>query len=207
MSQIINQLNSEQKPEVGKTGNIIAKIFHPVFLFLYLLLIYYVIYRNRISLPLFLLSLVFTIALPIAFIYFTTDDIYLNDRKKRPIPLLATAALYFAFYWVSGFFDIPYFLNLYLLSLSIGLFFLFLINFKFKISLHGSGIGSFLPFVIFLASQSGFSAQFWVLSGFSLLAAYLVLRQRLISNSHTFSEVICGFLLGFVISFAVLFFQ
>jgi hypothetical protein len=206
LSQIINQLKQESN-SAGNTGNLIAKIFHPVFLFLYLLLIYYVIYGNGISLPLFLLSLLFTIALPIAFIYFTTDDIYLNDRKKRVLPLLITVSLYFVFYWVSGFFSIPYFLKLYLLSLSIGLFFLILINFNFKISLHGSGIGSFLPFVIFLAFQSGFGLQFWLLSGFSLFAAYLVLRQRLISNSHTLAEVISGFLLGFVISLSVLFFQ
>lgn len=200
-------MKSEQEP-TEKPGNIIAKIFHPVFLFFYLLILYFLLNTEEqtdLNWLLFVAAIVFTILLPVAFIYFTTDDIYLNDRKKRALPLFVTASLYFTFYWVSGFFSIPYLLKLYLLSLSIGLFFLFLINFKFKISLHGSGIGSFLPFFIFLAFQYGSGPQFWVLSGFSLFVTYLVLRQRLISNSHSIAEVASGFLLGLITSSAILF--
>src|SRR5690242_7847716 len=76
----------------------------------------------------------FTALMPVAFIlFYNIKDIYLNDRKSRGIPILFTAFAYAACYiLLKNIFGNVLALTPYILSLAIGLFLIWIINFGYK---------------------------------------------------------------------------
>jgi membrane-associated phospholipid phosphatase len=75
----------------------------------------------------------------------------------------------------------------------------------FKISVHGSGAGSMIGFLLAIMLLYPEHNLMWALIGIVLIAGS-VMTSRLYLNAHTPVEVYSGFALGLFISFFSLFF-
>jgi len=150
-----------------KLGGVLAIVLHPVFLFFYFVLFMQFTIASVAPDPHFwiiiLIALVLTVLLPLLFTLLFTKDPFLNNRKKRSLPLIFTLGCLYGCYVLFCQFIIPrssedsylysgMVLNIYLKILVfqiIGLIFLLIINLSYKISLHAYGIG-FIMAVVFM---------------------------------------------------------
>jgi membrane-associated phospholipid phosphatase len=133
------------------------------------------------------------------------SSIELTDRTQRFFPILLmvfyTAALYLLFVLKAGEALIPTFIYSLPLSGTLVSLMLFLVNFKFKVSLHAAGGGIFFGYILAYCMKQQYF-EFWVL----LLAAIstgLTISARLYLNKHTMDEVVHGWLIAFLITFSV----
>ena len=138
---------------------------------------------------------IFTVMIPIAATYFTTGDLYLSDRKTRSLPIGISIVSYIAcYYFLTKFFheNYSFSLSFLLIIFIIGLALVWLINHKYKISLHGTGIGAIYP-ILFVLIYSLAHSHLWIpftINILFLLLSFLVLVQRISSGAHKVSEVI-----------------
>lgn len=138
-------------------------------------------------------------------------DIFLNKKSTRNIPLLFTAFFYALTTFllqdhINGLSWYQYLLSMMPLSISIGLIIIFFINLKYKISLHGYGVGTLWAMII-IGSLGLFDISFektknfesergiYVLT-FIVIFSILALFQRKMSGSHTTGQIISGTTLG-----------
>ncbi len=133
------------------------------------------------------------------------SSIELTDRTQRFFPILLmvfyTAALYLLFVLKAGDALIPTFIYSLPLSGTLVSLTLFLLNFKFKVSLHAAGGGILFGYILAYCMKQQYF-EFWVL----LLAAIstgLTISARLYLNKHTMDEVVHGWLIAFLITFSV----
>jgi membrane-associated phospholipid phosphatase len=133
------------------------------------------------------------------------SSIELTDRTQRFFPILLmvfyTAALYLLFVLKAGDALIPTFIYSLPLSGTLVSLTLFLVNFKFKVSLHAAGGGILFGYILAYCMKQQYF-EFWVL----LLAAIstgLTISARLYLNKHTMDEVVHGWLIAFLITFSV----
>ena len=186
---------------IDKISNLLAKAFHPIFLVFYLSIVNIFINQARPMIQRLEIAGVFfvlTALLPILFVYFyNKGDMYLTDQKKRSLPLLVTTILYGLCFFFQYFSD-NYIIFAMLLNFIIGLLALWLINFFYKISLHGAGVGIIIVYLLFFSYGRIAKADYTSLVSVAICAALLilVLRQRIVSGAHTPNEVVWGFFLG-----------
>ena len=133
------------------------------------------------------------------------SSIELTDRTQRFFPILLmvfyTAALYLLFVLKAGDALIPTFIYSLPLSGTLVSLTLFLLNFKFKVSLHAAGGGILFGYILAYCMKQQYF-EFWVL----LLAAIstgLTISARIYLNKHTMDEVVHGWLIAFLITFSV----
>jgi hypothetical protein len=183
-----------------KIADVLAVIFHPVFLFFYWVILppeEPMKWRTQIVITAFLL----TVILPIIFARFFSRDIFLKEQKTRWFPLLGAIvaysimALLAKYHWEEE--DIYWgcLLVLFcLLLLCAGTLFL-------KVSFHAAGFGAvlnylLLAFIFGLSLGLGFSAKDISIFALILLIIIVVLWQRVQSKSHTAPEIITGLFIG-----------
>lgn len=209
-------------------GRWLSIIFHPIFLFYYCFLFIHISFASNrfgiFSLLILLVIFIITVLLPAVYTLVYAKDIYLTNRRKRPKTILFTLLCYgicfilfniidlkdIYFNGTQDYYDpgnvIRIYLRLYFIMMT-ELLILALISYKFKISLHASGIGFFLA----LSFMYGLPWEMWhrILPGnifnftglFILLCCALLLWERIASGSHRIIEVISGLTLGFGITF------
>jgi hypothetical protein len=184
-----------------KIADVLAVVFHPVFLFFYAILFSTLIFGlpgfDREKILLLATALVFTVLVPLAATYITTRDFHLPERKQRQIPLTVTIISYFCtaliIYKLFGKeYELP-------LLIAVGLTGVLFLNMYLKISLHAFGYGIvFGGIVASLNDISAISLPFLIsIMVFSVLAG-LILWQRIHSKSHTSGEVVLGFFVGMI---------
>lgn len=124
------------------------------------------------------------------------STIYMEDQRERNWPLLQTAIVYAAAYYVLQA-KAPVFLPLFILGAIISMVIAMLINLKWKISLHMIGIGGFCGGMtaLFLISQEG--SPFFLASAFAM--AGVLGTARLILQAHTPMQILAGFVLGLAV--------
>jgi len=206
-------------------AQIISWVFMPLFIPIYCLILTFftisvedfVINQNSLwSLPnpmkLAVLNLyaIFTVIAPGVSILILRNrkmisSIELTDRTQRFFPILLmvfyTAALYFLFVLKAGDALIPAFIYSLPLSGALVSLTLFLVNFKFKVSLHAAGGGILFGYILAYCMKQQYF-EFWII----LLAAIstgLTISARLYLNKHTMDEVVHGWLIAFLITFSV----
>jgi hypothetical protein len=202
-------MNTESVNTLPDTlARIISVIFHPLFTPLYGLLIIFTAPTFLQYLPaevkkiIFLMVLGNNVIVPVALlpVYRHRNIISsynIEARYERSIPLFTTAIFYSITTYIIFRFQIPLFLKTFLLVSTIIVIAVTIINFWWKISLHGVGTGAVTGVVILLilklyAPVPGFLTAAVIISG-------LVLSARLRLNNHNPLQVWGGFFTGMLL--------
>ncbi len=161
-------------------------------------LLYIIILINNVLLPLSLLPFL----MHMNFI----SSWSLNERDERTIPLIITTILYATSSYIFFRFPVPGFLKVFLITIFCISLILTLVNLKWKISLHASGMGAIMGLIMILSFRM-YSSLFWYFI-FAASIAGFVLSARLRLGIHSPRQVWYGLSAGYVLStFLLLFFH
>ena len=141
------------------------------------------------------ISLIFSSILPMAIILFwakklgTDKDI--SNRQDRFIPLIVGIISYFIGFSISLTLKLDYFLTLLLLCYCVNTFIVMLITFKWKISVHTTGLSGPVGALILLLGPVG-----------ALLGIIypILIWSRVLLKKHTLAQAICGAVQGFFLT-------
>lgn len=128
-------------------------------------------------------------------------DPSLNDSKDRTAPYLLTTVCYIGVGIYYHFVNAPVWLSLFMFGGALALLLITLINHKWKISGHATGMGGLVSLLYFLMCSGVCpeNIQWEFIVGVILAGA--VCSSRLILQRHTLLQVGAGFLCGFVCTF------
>ena len=142
-----------------------------------------------------LFSLVFTSLLPMAIILLwakrINTDRDISNREDRFVPLVVGIVSYFIGVLVSLMLNADNFLTLLLLCYAVNTGVVLLITFKWKISVHTTGISGPIAALILLLGPIG--AVFGVIYP-------IVIWSRVLLKKHTLAQAICGGVQGFILT-------
>ena len=142
-----------------------------------------------------LISLVFSSILPMAIILGwakkigTDKDI--SNRTDRFVPLIVGITSYFIGFLVSYFIRLSNFLTILLLCYAVNTFIVMIITFKWKISVHTTGLSGPVGALILLLGP--FGAIFGILYP-------ILIWSRVLLKKHTLAQAICGAAQGFFLT-------
>ncbi len=129
------------------------------------------------------------------------DSLEMRSRNERKLPLLITAFIYTALFFMiagmAGFYKI----RTFILATTIVLILAGFITNYFKISIHMLGIGGVVGLVAFMSTYSLFNLTPLLIG--SIVFSGLVGMARLQLKAHTPIQVYTGFGFGFVVVFLV----
>ena len=142
-----------------------------------------------------LISLVFTSLLPMAIILLwakrINTDRDISNREDRFVPLVVGIVSYFIGVLVSLILNADNFLTLLLLCYAVNTGVVLLITFRWKISVHTTGISGPIAALILLLGSVG--AVFGVIYP-------IVIWSRVLLKKHTLAQAICGGVQGFILT-------
>ncbi len=124
-------------------------------------------------------------------------DLAINDRRSRVLPIIIVTMCYcLAIYMLSDVMMI-YVIRKFMLVALLALMAVFVINFRWKISLHLTAMGGFVAMITILnLSRIIYSPM---LLGAVMILAGMLASSRLILGKHTLTQVAAGFLCGYLI--------
>lgn len=152
------------------------------------------------------LTFVVTCIIPVIAIFLldkagVVKDPMLNNKEDRTAPYILTTLCYIGIGIYYHFVKAPVWLSLFVFGGAIALIILTIVNRKWKISGHATGVGGLVGMLFFLMC-SGFSPeniQTEFIAG--VIVAGMVCSSRLILERHTLLQVGAGFVNGFVCVF------
>lgn len=195
-----------------KTARIVSAVFTPFSIpFVAFLILFLFSYLNIMPLAykLIVLGVVycFTILMPTLTIFlfrkingFEAKD--LADRKKRYVPYLLTIISYVFCMLMMRKLNIPWYMSGIILTALLMMLISIILNLKWKLSEHMLGMGGIAGGVVSFSALFGYNPVWW-LSLFILIAGVLG-TARIILQHHTLSEVLTGFVVGFICALLVL---
>jgi hypothetical protein len=156
----------------------------------------------------FLIVGICTLGIPLVFIPFylyrkIISGVEMNNTKERLVPLLITAILYFAAYYILNQSNVPVAIRLFLLGSSICVLVTLFISLKWKISAHTIGLGGIVGMIVALSLLMHSDIMFYLI--LFIFLSGMAASSRLLLNSHTPNQVYSGFMVGFLIMFLTLF--
>lgn len=192
-------------------ANFISYVFHPIFIFTYLYVLYWMLHPYpsfglRFEGIALVTGLVFlnTAVIPVGILLFRRKNLVDQNRVERQQTIITVGIIYGFTYFAFPQRFIPDYLRAVLLSTIIGLFVALIINRKIKISLHASAWGGCLAVLLYLLFEIGGSV-FFNLFTIGVLVAGLVGFSRLFLKAHTELELYSGYTSGFIVACIVLF--
>lgn len=197
---------SEINTPLRTVAQLISILLHPVFMPLYSCLLLYGIAPNLFaSVPAKQLYgwlgmvLINTLMFPLILMGLLKGlgfikSIFLKEAKERIIPLIGVMVFYFWPYLVAKNVQAPEAARVLMLGNFWGVIAVFMCTIFFKISMHTSGVGSVLGFVIVLCILTG--QMFVSLAACVLAAALLILWARKVLGAHSWKELLLGLVLG-----------
>lgn len=142
-----------------------------------------------------LISLVFASVLPMAIIItwakILNTDKDISNRQDRFKPLIIGIISYFIGFLVSLYLNVDNFLTILLLCYATNTFIVMLITFKWKISVHTTGLSGPVGALILLLGPLG--------ALFGLIYPLLI-WSRVLLKKHTLAQAICGAVQGFFLT-------
>ena len=133
------------------------------------------------------------------------NDLYISKREERTMPYLFTFMAYVfwaLFMWRTM--QFPLFIVAMGMGSAISVFIIIIINLKWKISAHASGMGGLCGAVFGVSYRTAINPV-WLI-GMVLLLSALVALSRLELKAHTPGQVLAGFVVGFAAVFIPCFF-
>lgn len=192
---------------INTIAKIISVAFHPVFMPVYGLFLYFTSGTYLQYLPaevkkaVFLIVVLSTVVIPLCFfpLYYYSRlirDIQVAANRERIIPLLFTGFLYFFAYILLVRIQVPALLKSFMLASAVTIVMALVVSYWFRISLHMIGTGGLLGALIGLAFRLDTSLTLAIM--LVILLAGVVGTARLVLQKHRPAEVYSGFLLGLV---------
>jgi hypothetical protein len=144
----------------------------------------------------FILPLAF---LPILFFRNLPEFFHRNERMDRIIPLIFTSIMFYMAFFMLRRMGVPFLIQAFLFASTISVVFTLLINFFWKISAHAIGIGGLTALIVILMVFYRIDLMLYLMT--SILLSGIITSSRLGLDTHTPTQVYCGYLLGFAITF------
>ena len=143
----------------------------------------------------------FTVLLPTLLIrlyrhYNGWTPIELGRKERRMVPYVLSIACYFACLYLMESLHIPRFMGGILIAALLIQIICALINAWWKISTHTAATGGVAGALFSFAEIFGFNPVWWLCA--VLILAGALGTSRMILRQHTLSQVVAGFLVGFV---------
>jgi hypothetical protein len=198
-------------------ARIISVIFHPLLMATYgCLLLFFGIRHTifdymtpadakwRISVIVFLFSFVFPV-LNILILYKLKrlPSITLSGQSDRTFPYIMTSMFYFGLFYLLKDVNIWQPVKLFVLGGGLAILFVALINLKYKISAHMTGIGGLFGALISLSCLIKFDMTlFYILT---IVVAGVIGMARLYLQEHKPGQLYSGFLLGLIVQSGLFF--
>lgn len=195
-----------------RTAQVVSWVFTPFSIpFLAFLALFLFSYMRMMPMyyKMVVLSIVgcFTIVIPAVMIFLFK---YINglkmqelgERRKRYMPFLLTIMSYVCCLFMMRKLNIPWYMTGIILAALLVQLFCVLMNLKWKLSEHMAGAGSVVGGVVSFSALLGYNPLL-LLCAFILISGVLG-SARIVLRHHTLSEVLGGFLLGYVCSMLVL---
>lgn len=189
--------------------NIVAYIFHPIFIPIYGVLVYFLVSKKYTSLavkvgnllPIFILTIVIPI---ICFLILrnigVVNSISMSTRKERKYPLYISLVLLFMIVYKVIPYNYTIELYYFFVGLIIALFtYLMMLFIKFKGSMHMLGIGSLIMYLINLSIH--FEINLTLSISVLILFAGIIASSRLFFRAHNKLELTVGLLIGVISQF------
>lgn len=190
-------------------ANIISTLFHPLLMITYgiilsLLYTYLAIYPTNMKLIMIGGAFVCTAVIPGLFILLlkfsgSISDLELSNRRERVLPFLIMIFSVLVYVFFVRRLQVPFWLIGLLIGAALSLFLSLGINFYWKISVHGIGIGGLLGAVMGISRIHMMNS--YILFMALILIAGLVATARIILNKHTPMQMYGGICLGFICTF------
>ncbi|EDM45612.1 hypothetical protein SCB49_07382 [unidentified eubacterium SCB49] len=181
-----------------------AYIFHPLFIPLLGVFFYYSVTPRFLQIELIfshlLVVTIITIAIPLVVFFLLKNfgivsSIHLRKVNERKLPLMIQCILLLLLLkYVFNPYDNTALYYFFLGVLFTTLSAVFLVFFKFKVSLHQMAIAGLSFFIIMLSIHYEINLLVWIALAF--IANGWVASSRLHTNSHTVPELITGFVIG-----------
>lgn len=184
-------------------------IFQPIFVPLYSLIIIfnantYITYavRPEVKQFIYLVTILNTIILPVGVFYYfyrakLIQSFHMHTARERSLPFLATLVFHLSTYYLFTQAPMPGIFSNLVLGAALSVTAAFLINLKWKISIHMLGMGGIVGTIIGLILRYQIDAVPLVIS--LVIISGLVGYSRLRLNAHTPLQVYAGFVLGTLI--------
>lgn len=154
-----------------------------------------------------LIIFVFTFFLPAfnAFILLRMkriNSLEMTTSKERIVPYISTSLYYFSLFYLFYTNHISDSFTVLILGSAISILLLLIINFKWKISAHATGIGGIIGAVLGISYQ--FKIDLLLILFIPIALAGAVGYARLKLNAHSPAQLYSGFLLGFLVEFILM---
>ena len=130
------------------------------------------------------------------------QSLQMEQSRERNIPFLATAIFYVACFYFLQKIPVVRVLGYAILGAAISIFISFLINLRWKISIHMVGIGGLMGLLYVFSQQLHFSFLIPVVA-VAIIAGALG-SSRLAVSTHVPAQIYAGFLLGFGVEWGFL---
>lgn len=184
-------------------------IFQPVFVPIYsLVILYHANTYITYAIPqdvwkfIFIITLLNTVVFPMGVFYYflrsgLIESLHMHTAKERSLPFLSMIVFHLSTFYVFSRIPVPdLFLNL-ILGAALSVATAFVINLKWKISIHMLGMGGIVGTIIGIVLRYQVEAVPLVMA--LVLLSGLVGYARLKLNAHTPLQVYAGFVMGTMI--------
>lgn len=181
-------------------------LFHPLCIPTYGVLLYFLItprfVPQEVMIAKVLVVFILTFLIPVVFYFILKNislvsSIHLKTVKERKAPLVILfGILFLMIQWIFDAYDYPALYYFFLAMMISVLSAIILVYFNYKTSLHMMGISAVAMFAMALSIHFGITILLTI--SFLLFACGWVASSRLHSKSHTISELVIGFFVGWI---------
>ncbi|MFT6210070.1 MAG: membrane-associated phospholipid phosphatase [Bacteroidia bacterium] len=187
----------------------VSVVFQPIFVPLYSLIILfnadtYITYavQPEVKKFIYLITILNTVILPIGVFYYfyrakLIETIHMHTAKERSLPFLTTIVFHLSTFYLFSKAPMPSLFPHLVLGAAISVATAFVINLKWKVSIHMLGMGGIVGTIIGLILRYQIDAIQLVMT--LVLLSGIVGYSRLRLDAHTPLQVYVGFILGTLI--------
>lgn len=122
----------------------------------------------------------------------------LNNQNERSIPYTITTVCYLGAAWYLYHIHAPQWLWLFMVGGAIAAIISLFVNFKWKISGHGAGIGGYVALLFRIAVDGVSIINIWPLISIAIILAGILGTSRIVLKCHTLGQVLAGIANGFI---------
>ncbi|MCF8459730.1 MAG: hypothetical protein K9G46_03330 [Flavobacteriales bacterium] len=192
-----------------KFATAISVIFQPIFVPLYSLIILFhaetfITYgvQPEVRKFIFLITFLNTIILPIGVFYYfyrtkLIDSFHMHTAKERSLPFLTTIVFHMSTFYMFSKAPMPSLFPNLILGAAFSVAVAFVINLKWKVSIHMLGMGGIVGTILGLALRYQVNATELIMA--LVVVSGIVGYSRLKLDAHTPLQVYVGFVLGTLI--------
>lgn len=205
-------MNEKKIINMAKIVSIIFTPFYWPTFGLLLLLIFSRMSQIPFSVKLQIVAIVyfFTILLPTLLIrlyrkYNGWSHFQLGNKERRMIPYIISIICYFSCYYILNFFHVAHFMSIVIIFAILTQIMCAIVNVWWKISTHTAGVGGITGAIYFFSLYLNFNLMWWLC--LLILIGGIVGSSRMILRQHSLSQVVMGYILGFLVTLTVLFYS